>query len=184
MPPTCSVFIATSLDGYIARPDGAIDWLERLNGTVPAGEDCGYARFMASVDALVMGRASFDTVRGFPTWPYGDKPVYVLSASMPQLPAGTPPTVTLLNAASADPAEVLRTAAAAGHRRLYIDGGRTIQSFLAAGLIDELTVTTVPVLLGAGIRLFGALPADVPLRLLSSQAYPFGFVQSRYAVGA
>lgn len=108
----------------------------------------------------------------------------VLSGSLPQRPAGTPPTVTLLKGASADPAEVLRIAAAAGHRRLYVDGGRTIQSFLAAGLIAELTVTTVPVLLGAGIRLFGALPGDVPLRLLSSQVYPFGFVQSRYAVGA
>lgn len=88
--------------------------------------------------------------------------------------------MALLNA---DPAEVLRIAAAAGHRRLYIDGGRTVQSFLAAGLIDELTVTVVPVLLGAGVRLFGTLPSDVPLRLLSSQAYPFGFVRSRYAVG-
>ena len=78
---------------------------------------------------------------------------------MPQLPAGTPPTMTLLKGASADPAEVLRIAAAAGHRRLYIDGGRTNQAFLAAGLIDEITITTVPVLLGAGIRLFGALPA-------------------------
>ncbi|MBK9359713.1 MAG: dihydrofolate reductase family protein [Rubrivivax sp.] len=170
MPPTCSVFIATSLDGFIARPDGAIDWLERLNATVPAGEDCGYARFMESVDALVMGRASVDKVLGFPARPCGDQPVDGLSGSMPQLPPGTPPTVTLLKGASAAPAEVLRTAAAAGHRRLYIDGGRTIQSFLAAGLIAELTATTVPVLLGAGIRLFGALHADVPLGRLSSQA--------------
>lgn len=92
--------------------------------------------------------------------------------------------MTLLNGASADAAEVLRLAAAAGHRRLYIGGGRTIQAFLAAGLIDEITVTTVPVLLGAGIRLFGALPGHVPLRLMSSQAHPFGFVQSRCAVGA
>ncbi len=174
------VFIATSLDGFIARPDGGIDWLERANAAVPPGEDCGYGAFMATVDALVMGRNSFEKVRSFPDWPYGDKPVYVLSSSMRRLPEGTPASVVLLDAA---PAEVVRTAAEAGHRHLYVDGGRTIQAFLAAGLVAEITVTVIPVLLGAGLPLFGALPADVPLRLVSSRAFPFGFVQSRYTVG-
>jgi dihydrofolate reductase len=175
----CSVFIATSLDGFIARPDGAIDWLEQANATVPAGEDCGYSTFMASIDALVMGRASFEKVLSFPAWPYEDKPVYVLSASMRRLPPGTPATVSLL---SAPPEEVVRIASAAGHRHLYVDGGRTIQAFLAAGLVSELTITVVPVLIGSGIPLFGKLPADVGLRLLSSRTFPFGFVQSHYSI--
>ena len=175
----CSVFIATSLDGFIAREDGAIDWLEQANASVPAGEDCGYSQFMASIDALIMGRGSFEKVLSFPAWPYGDTQVYVLSASMQHLPLGTPATVSLL---SAPPEEVVQIAAAAGHRHLYVDGGRTIQSFLAAGLISELTITVVPVLIGAGIPLFGRLPADVGLRLLSTRAFPFGFVQSHYSI--
>lgn len=174
-----SVFIATSLDGFIARRDGSIDWLEAANATMPAGEDCGYSRFVATVDALVMGRATFEKVLGFPSWPYGNLPTYVLSSSMKQLPDGLPKTVSLLNKA---PREIVRTAIEAGHWRLYIDGGRTVQSFLAAGLVSELTITVVPVLLGSGISLFGDLEADMPLRLLSSKAFPFGFVQSHYAV--
>lgn len=174
-----SVYIATSLDGFIARPDGAIDWLEQANATVPAGEDCGYSTFMASIDALVMGRASFEKVLSFPAWPYEDKPVYVLSASMRRLPPGTRATVSLL---SAPPEEVVRIASAAGHRHLYVDGGRTIQAFLAAGLISELTITVVPVLIGSGIPLFGKLPADVGLRVVSTRTFPFGFVQSHYSI--
>ncbi len=174
-----SVFIATSLDGCIARHDGAIDWLEAANAAVPAGEDCGYADFMTSVDAIVMGRGTFEKVLSFPEWPYGSTPVYVLSTSITTLPAGVPNSVHLLNAA---PMDVLRRAAEAGHHHLYIDGGRTIQAFLSAGLITDLVITVVPVLLGSGIRLFGDLPADIDLRLLSSKPYPFGFVQSHYAV--
>ena len=174
-----SVFIATSLDGCIARTDGAIDWLERANATVPAGEDCGYAVFMRTVDAIVMGRATFEKVLSFPEWPYGSKPVYVLSTSIKTLPAAVPKTVHLLNAT---PNDVVRKAAAAGQSHLYIDGGRTIQAFLGAGLITEFTITVVPVLLGSGIKLFGELQADNDLRLLSSKAFPFGFVQSHYSV--
>lgn len=179
MKPRISVFIATSLDGYIARKDGSIDWLESANATVPAGEDCGYAEFFASVDALVMGRATFEQVLSFPSWPYGEKPVYVLSGSMRELPASTPGTVALLNL---PPHEVVSTALAAGHRHLYVDGGRTIQQFLQEKLISDLTITTIPVLLGSGIRLFGDLPGDMRLSLLSARSYPFGFVQSHYSV--
>lgn len=174
-----SVFIATSLDGFIARHDGAIDWLERANAAVPPDEDCGYADFMTSVDAIVMGRATFEKVLCFPDWPYGSTPVYALSASITGLPAGVPRSVHLLNAT---PTDVVRRAAEAGHHHLYIDGGRTIQAFLSAGLISDLTITVIPVLLGSGIRLFGDLPADIDLRLLSSKVFPFGFVQSHYAV--
>ncbi|MBW4529921.1 MAG: dihydrofolate reductase family protein [Aphanothece saxicola GSE-SYN-MK-01-06B] len=175
----CSVFIATSLDGCIARSDGSIDWLERANASVPAGEDCGYADFMQTVDAIVMGRATFEKVLTFPDWPYGSLPVYVLSTTISRLPAGVPDSVQVLHAT---PHDVVGRTAQAGHHHLYIDGGRTIQAFLRAGLITELTITLIPLLLGSGIKLFGDLPADTDLRLLSSKAFPFGFVQSSYGV--
>lgn len=177
---TCSVFIATSLDGFIARPDGSIDWLEAANQRVPSGEDCGYADHMASVDALVMGRATFEKVLGFPEWPYGETPVYVLSRTLSTLPAHLGTSVVLCKAQS--PAEVVALARSRGHGHLYVDGGQTIQAFLAAGLIDSLTLTTIPVLLGQGLRLFGPLAQDVTLIHTATRAYPFGFVQSRYDV--
>ncbi|MGO3741395.1 dihydrofolate reductase family protein [Kerstersia sp.] len=179
MPISCAVFIASSLDGFIARPDGAIDWLEQANQTVPAGEDCGYAAFMADVDLLVMGRNTFDKVMSFPEWPYAGLPVWVVTrtplAPGQILPAGVHLTAEL-------PGELADRARQQGYRKLYIDGGRLIQSFLQAGLISEITVTSIPVLLGQGRRLFDTLPGDIPLKLLSAQAYPFGFVQSRYQV--
>ena len=98
----CSVFIATSLDGFIAREDGGLDWLDQANAGVPPGEDCGYSEFMASVDALVMGRHTFEKVLGFPEWPYADKPVWVLSRTLQTLPTGLPPSVRLLNATPAE----------------------------------------------------------------------------------
>ncbi len=175
----CSVFIAASLDGFIARRDGRIDWLERANQRVPAGEDCGYAQFMSGIDALVMGRRTFALARSFPEWPYGKTPVIVLSRRLRTLPRGVPDTVRLSRQA---PAALVARLAARGLRRLYIDGGVTIQRFLAAGLIDEITITTIPVLLGAGRPLFGRLPKDLALEHLSTHAFDFGFVQSRYRV--
>jgi dihydrofolate reductase len=174
-----SVFIATSLDGCIARNDGAIDWLERANAALPAGEDCGYAEFMRTVDAIVMGRATFEKVLSFPEWPYGSKSVYVLSTSIRNLPVGLPNSVHLLNST---PDDVVKTTAEAGHRHLYIDGGRTIQAFLRHGLITDLTITVIPVLIGSGIKLFGELDSDIHVDLVSSKALPFGFAQSHYAV--
>ncbi len=175
----CSVFIATSLDGYIARRDGRIDWLEAANATVPPGEDCGFAKFMASVDALVMGRNTFELTLSFEPWPYNDKPLVVMSRSLQALPAKTPESVSLSTAA---PAALVEELSAKGHQHLYIDGGLTIQSFLTAGLIDEITITRIPVLIGGGIPLFGPLSADLRLEHVSTQAYDFGFVQSRYWV--
>ena len=158
-----SVFIATSLDGFIARAGGEIDWLERANATVPSGEDCGYSQFMTTIDALVLGRASFEKVCSFPEWPYGQLPVYVLSSRLRQLPAGTPASVVLLNA---EPTEVVRIIANVGHFNLYIDGGKTIQAFLSRRLISEITVTVIPVLLG-GIVLY------VGMYLLSQRVVMF-----------
>ena len=177
--PKCSVFIATSLDGFISRADGRIDWLEAANATVTAGEDCGYAAFFATVDALVMGRGTFETAIAFPTWPYGARRVFILSRTLSQLPGNTPATVSL---SAEPPRDLVERLYADGYRHLYVDGGRTIQSFLSAGLIDEFTITVIPVLLGAGRPLFGPLWADVHLELVGSRAYPFGFVQNRYKV--
>lgn len=175
----CRVFIATSLDGFIARPDGSIDWLEQANELIPPGEDCGYDAFIASVDALVMGRLTFDAVRSTSPWPYGEKPLYVLSRTLSALPPGGPTSVRLI---SGEPTSVVSEAAKQGHWSLYVDGGVTIRAFLAAGLIRELIITVIPVLLGEGRPLFGQVPGDVKLRLLSSRSFPFGFVQNHYAV--
>ncbi|TXI16162.1 MAG: dihydrofolate reductase [Ottowia sp.] len=175
----CSVFIATSLDGFIARPDGAIDWLTGADAADTAGEDYGYAAFLSSVDAIVMGRASLEKVLTFDAWPYGQMPVYALSSSLRALPAKAPGSVSLLDA---EPAAVAALAARNGHGRLYVDGGVTIQRFLRAGLIRDMVITTVPVLLGGGRRLFGPLAADVALDLTDSRAYANGLVQSRYKV--
>lgn len=175
----CSVFIATSLDGFIARSDGRIDWLNDANAMVPPGEDCGFAEFLSSVDALVMGRNTFEQVLSFPEWPYGSKPVVVLSHSLRSLPAQVPATVTL---SAESPATLVARLSAQGLRHLYIDGGLTIQSFLMANLIEEMTITVIPVLLGSGKPLFGPLQSDVHLQFLTNRAYDFGFVQSTYLV--
>ncbi len=175
----CSVFIATSLDGFIARSDGRIDWLNEANTLVPPGEDCGFAKFFSAVDALVMGRNTFEQVLSFPEWPYGSKPVVVLSHSLRALPAPVPATVSLSAEA---PAVLVGRLSDEGLDHLYIDGALTIQSFLQADLVDEMTITVIPVLLGSGKPLFGSLERDVGLQLLASRAYDFGFVQSKYLV--
>lgn len=172
------VFIAASLDGFIAREDGAIDWLLQRHARVPAGEDCGYAAFMAGIDAIVMGRRSYEQVLSFDAWPY-DKPVVVLSRGSPPVPPALQDRVSV--SAEAPPA-LLERLGAAGVARVYVDGGLVIQSFLREGLVDELTVTTIPVLLGRGRPLFGALPQDADLELVASRAWDFGFVQSRWRV--
>ena len=177
--PTGHVFIAASLDGFIARTNGDIDWLVSHPGT--AGEDHGYDAFMATVDGLIMGRGTFEKVRTFEPWPY-DKPVVVLSG---QLAGSAPPAALAGRVVFRDetPAEAMAHVAAEGWRRVYIDGGRVIQAFLRAGLIADLLVTRVPVLLGEGLPLFGALDHDVPLTHVSTRAFASGLVQSRYTVG-
>lgn len=175
----CSSFIATSLDGYIARPDGGLDWLDRANETVTPGEDCGYAEYIQSVQAIAMGRSTFEKVCTFPEWPYGNMPVYLLSTTLKILPEGLPASVQIH---AGPPQALLAHAAAQGHQRFYVDGGRTVQSFLAAGLLNEISITTIPVLLGEGLPLFGPMARDIQLRHLATRTFPFGFVQSRYAV--
>lgn len=169
------MFVGTSLDGFIARPNGDLDWLP--HGT---GEDLGYDAFMATVDALVMGRNTYDKVLTFGKWPYGERPVFVLT-SRPLAP--TPPGAKVEGMSGA-PDEILSQLAARGIRHVYVDGGITIQRFLQAGLIQHLTITRIPVLLGTGIPLFGPTPRDIPLRHVATRQFPSGVVQSEYEVQA
>jgi len=173
-----SVFIATSLDGFISRQDGSIDWLNEANGSVTPGEDCGYKAFADGVDVLVMGRHTFDLVRTFDAWPYGEKRVVVLSSQAVDIPKDWSSTVSHSSEA---PEVLLRRLESEGFKHAYIDGGITIQRFLRAGLIDEITITLIPMLLGAGRPLFGALEKDLKLKLLRTKAYEFGFVQVTYS---
>ena len=174
------VFIATSLDGFIAREDGGIDWLPAGGGD-PAADDYGYQQFFASVDALVMGRNTFELVRTFGAWPYGDTPVVVLTTRALELPRDLRARVTVM---SGDPRDVAARLAERGLHRLYVDGGRTVQGFLAAGLVRRLVVTRIPILLGRGIPLFGPLPHDVRLVHVATRSWPTGLVQSEYEVAA
>jgi len=177
-----SVYIATTLDGFIARKNGALDWLPGNDGMIdPAmeGEDFGYQKFMASVDILVMGRNTFKLVTSFGTWPYADKRVIVLSRSLTALPSDLPHSVSLQQSAPDILYERLKKE---GTKHVYVDGGKTIQSFLRAGLVDEITITTVPVLIGKGIPLFSTLQNDIKLQHCQTQSYKNGFVKTQYLV--
>ena len=168
-----SVFIGTSLDGFIASSNGDLDFLPP-----GGGEPHGYHEFMATVDALVIGRKTFETVLSFDTWPYGEKPVFVLSTrALASLPAGA-----VVERMSGAPADIVSHLDARGIGHIYVDGGVTIQRFLRAGLIQRLTITRVPVLIGAGIPLFGALEHDIVVRHVATRQYASGLVQSEYVV--
>jgi len=171
---TFSVFVGTSVDGFIARPNGDLDFLP-LDG----GEPHGYDEFMASIDVIVIGRKTFETVLSFPTWPYGGKRVVVLSSKPVDLSAVRGGVVEQM---TGSPAEIAAKLAASGARHAYVDGGITIQRFLRAGLIHRLTITRVPVMIGDGIPLFSKLPHDVRLRHVATQHYPSGLVRTEYQV--
>jgi len=173
------VFIATSLDGYIARPDGGIDWLPQPSGDT-AADDHGYSAFTAGIDAIVMGRNTYEMVLTFGAWPF-EKPVVVLSSGEVRI---APELAGRIVAMAGEPAETVAACAARGWQHLYIDGGVTIQRFLRAGLIDRLIVTRVPVVLGTGLPLFGAVDGDVRFTHVRTQAYPSGLVQSEYRAAA
>lgn len=171
---TVSVFVGVSVDGFLARPNGDLDFLP-----ADGGEPHGYEEFLATVDAIVLGRNSFEKVLTLGPWPYGDKRVVVLSSRPVDLSAAGG---GVLEQMAGSPAEIVSRLAASGARHLYVDGGITIQRFLRAGLVQRLVLTRVPVLIGDGIPLFGALPGDVRLRHVATRAYPSGLVSSEYAV--
>ncbi|MEO7496872.1 MAG: dihydrofolate reductase family protein [Massilia sp.] len=172
---TTHVFIATSLDGFIARQDGDIEWLLRRDDP---SENHGYNDFIADKDLILMGRGSYEKVATFSSWPYS-LPVLVLST---QLAASPVPDALAgkVRFSSATPKEALALLAAENVRRIYLDGGQLVQSFLREGLVSDMVITTVPVLLGAGRPLFGALSNDIDLQLVSSRSFSSGLVQSRY----
>ena len=173
------VFIASSLDGFIARQDDSLDWLDKQP---IAGEDHGYDAFFASIDGLVMGRGSFQKVLSFGEWPY-TKPVVVMSRSLGS--NDVPPALRdKVELTDLDPVSLMETLEARGWRRVYVDGGRVIQSFLREDLIADLTLTRIPILLGDGISLFGPVDHDIDLEHLSTQTFPSGLVSSRYRVKA
>lgn len=174
-----SVFIATSLDGFIARPDGSIDWLNDANSVVPNSEDCGYNEFINSIDVIVMGRNTFELALTFDVWPYEGKRVVVLSSKPLVLPVRLANSVS---ASSKSPDALYKRLSLEGAQHLYVDGGITIQRFLAAGLIDDITLTLIPVLLGQGRTLFGPLETDIPLVHVATKTFEFGFVQIVYRV--
>jgi dihydrofolate reductase len=178
----CSVFIATSLDGFISRLDGSIDWLDKANKDITPGEDCGFREFMSTVDVMVMGRNTFEQVRTLDPWLYGTTPIIVIT-SRPESFNTTEERDTV-SVSGDSPEAIVERLTAQGKRHVYVDGGLTIQSFLAADLIDELIITTIPVLLGAGRPLFGggACVRDIPLAHVATRAFDFGFVQSKYRV--
>ena len=170
-----SVFVGTSVDGFIARPNGDLDFLPP-----GGGEPHGYAEFMETVEALIIGRKTYETVLSFDSWPYGDKPVFVLSTpTLAPAPAGA-----VVEHLSGDPSEIASQLESRGFGHVYVDGGITIQRFLRAGLIQRLIITRVPVLIGDGIPLFGSLPQDVRLQHIATSYYSSGLVQSEYEVAA
>jgi dihydrofolate reductase len=170
---TVSVFVGASVDGFIARPNGELDWLPE-----GGGEPHGYNEFFASVDALVIGRKTFETVLAFDAWPYGDKRVVVLSGK----PVDLSVAGGVVEQMAGDPADIVAKLAASGAHHLYIDGGITIQRFLRAGLVDRLIITRVPVLIGEGVPLFGSLAKDVRLTHVATRDFPSGLVQSEYRI--
>ena len=170
-----SAFVGTSLDGYLARRDGAFDFLSA--GSVEPSPH-GFEEFLASVDGIVMGRNTYDVVLPMPTWPYGDKPVFVLShRPLSSIPAGV-----AVERMTGEPSEIVATLAARGLRHVYVDGGITIQSFIRAGLVQHLTITRVPVLIGSGIALFGPVDADILLTHRATRQLPGGGVQCEYSI--
>lgn len=169
------VFIATSIDGYIADKDGNIDWLTSIPN--PENTDMGYEAFMSGIDALIMGRTTFETVCGFDMdWPY-NKPVFVLSNSLKQIPVGYEGKVELVKG---DLQDILEQIHLRGYHHLYIDGGKTIRSFLQEDLIDEMTITTIPYLLGGGIPLFTELPERLDFECAESKIFHGKVVQNRF----
>lgn len=172
-----SVYIATSVDGFIARTNGDLDWLPTEKDV--DGGDFGYQAFMDNIDTIVMGRHTYEKVLSFGEWPFDNKRVVVLSTAAPNMPDSLTGRLQWM---SGTPQEVLKQLAAQGAEHAYIDGGKTIQAFLREGLIQRLIVTRIPVLLGQGIPLFGPLASDVPLQHRRTVAFQNGMVQSEYSL--
>ncbi|HEY7097121.1 MAG TPA: dihydrofolate reductase family protein [Terriglobales bacterium] len=170
MGPRFSIFIATSLDGYIARVDGSIDWLSIVH---PVDEAHGYATFMSSVDTIVIGRRTYETVLEYELWPYSGKRVIVMTHH----PAMARHAEEFYSGTAPELANRLTDA-----KRVYVDGGNVLSQFFAAGPIDDVTISVIPIVLGNGIRMFSGGEGEHRLELESSRSWPSGMVQMRYRV--
>jgi len=168
-----TVYVGTSLDGFIAREDGDIDWLVKYQNKEVHDS---YNEFINRIDAMVIGRGTFEKVLSFPEWPY-EKKVFVLSTSLKQIPGTLNEKATLV---AMKPAELLNYLSDKGFSNIYIDGGKVIQSFLREDLIDELIITKVPELIGTGIPLFGYLDNDLRFEHIKTNIYSDGLVKSQY----
>ena len=171
-----SAYIATSLDGYIARPNGDINWLMEADNSEEK-EDYGYKEFSDSVDCIVMGRNSMEMVMSFPEWPYEGKRVVVLSNALKETPTQLKDKVDLYSGSLVKLVTELENDRC---KRIYIDGGKTIQSFINEELLTDITITKIPILLGEGLSLFGKIKHDIKLKHIESKSYPSGFVKSTY----
>jgi dihydrofolate reductase len=171
-----SVFCGVSVDGFLARTNHALDFLDSGEQ-----EPHGFEEFYGSVDVVVIGRKTFEVVLTFGKWSYREKPVVVLSSRPLDLSSVKGAAVEQM---SSEPAEIVTQLNARGFQHAYIDGGITIQRFLRAGLIDRLVITRVPILIGTGVPLFGPVPHDISLRHAATRCYNGGLVQSEYEVGA
>lgn len=172
-----SVFIAASVDGFIARLDHNLDWLE--NPRTRPGQDYGYQQFIQSVDALLMGRATFDVIRGLKDWSAPKLPTFILTRRPLRLPAGQ---FTHVQRIQGSPDAVYRELESRGYQHIYVDGGQVISAFLSASLIDEMIITRIPILLGRGIPLFKGLDHVIKMELMSVVDFGDGFTQNKFRV--
>lgn len=170
------LYVAASLDGFIARPNGDVSWLDAYQAE---GEDYGYRDFIAGVDAIAMGSRSFEQIVSFGAWPYGEIPCYVFTRRDLPVPEGVP-AFFWRGSVEAFQGEIGRR-----HTRIVwlLGGAALLRSFLRAGAVDELRIAVIPILLGAGIALFGTLDTEIPLTLLATRQYPTGIVELRYETG-
>jgi len=168
------IYIATSLDGFIARKDGSIDWLTEIPN--PDNSDYGFSSFIDSIDGIIMGRNTFETVVSFNQWPY-TKPVFILSNKLKKVPGAYKEKAKIVNGDIGDIVESLRKD---GIERIYVDGGKTIQSFLERNLIDEFIITRAPLLLGSGIPLFAEMNFETKLKLVDSEILSGSLVKCNY----
>jgi dihydrofolate reductase len=169
--PKISVFIATSLDGFIAGENGELDWLDSM--TI-AGEDYGYAQFIANIEVLVMGRNTYEKVLGFGDWPYAGLRVIVLSNSLTQVINGA-------ELFADSPEQLMAKLRTENINHVYLDGGNTISQFVNANMVDEMIISLIPIILGSGKRLFNNIEQRHQLHLLKQQTFPSGLVQLHYS---
>lgn len=174
---TGHIFIATSLDGYVARRDGELDWLMKQKTD---GEEHGFAALMEAVDGLVMGRGSFQNVLSFGDWPY-IKPVVIMSKSL--TPEDIPDHLRdKVRLSSQEPEALMQALDEEGWKKAYVDGGKLVQSFIRAGLVSDITLTRIPILIGEGLPLFGSINQDIDLEHVSTESFASGLVTSKYRI--